>query len=82
MTPAFSVTTLDGKQVSMDGLHGRVLLLDFWATWCEPCGEAMPHIRRVAKKFEAQPLVILSVSLDDDEQKCKEFVGKNEMTWL
>jgi len=81
MTPAFSVTTMDGKQVSMDDLQGRVVLLDFWATWCEPCREAMPHIRKVAKKFEGQPLVILSVSLDDDEQKWKEFVGKNEMTW-
>jgi thiol-disulfide isomerase/thioredoxin len=82
MTPAFSVTTMDGKQVSMDDLQGKVVLLDFWATWCEPCREAMPHIRKVAKKFEGQPLVILSVSLDTDEQKWKEFVGKNEMTWL
>jgi thiol-disulfide isomerase/thioredoxin len=82
MTPAFSVTTMDGKQVSMDDLQGKVVLLDFWATWCQPCREAMPHIRKVAKKFEGQPLVILSVSLDNDEQKWKEFVGKNEMTWM
>jgi thiol-disulfide isomerase/thioredoxin len=82
MTPAFSVTTMDGKQVSMDDLQGKVVLLDFWATWCEPCREAMPHIRKVAKKFEGQPLVILSVSLDTDEQQWKEYVGKNEMTWL
>jgi thiol-disulfide isomerase/thioredoxin len=81
MTPAFSVTTIDGKQVSMDDLQGKVVLLDFWATWCEPCREALPHIRKVAKKFEGQPPVILSVSLDTDEQKWKEFVGKNEMTW-
>jgi thiol-disulfide isomerase/thioredoxin len=81
MSPAFSVITMDGRQVSMDELQGKVVLLDFWATWCEPCREAMPHIRKVAKKFEGQPLVILSVSLDSDEQKWKEFVGKNEMTW-
>ena len=81
MSPAFSVTTMDGKQVSMDELQGKVVLLDFWATWCEPCREATPHIRKVAKKFERQPLVILSVSLDNDEQKWKEYVGKNEMTW-
>src|SRR6202166_2675778 len=81
MSPAFSVTTMDGKQVSMDELQGKVVLLDFWATWCEPCREALPRIRKVAKKFEGRPLVILSVSLDSDEQKWKEFVGKNEMTW-
>ena len=51
MSPAFSVTTMDGKQVSMDELQGKVVLLDFWATWCEPCREATPHIRKVAKKF-------------------------------
>lgn len=53
-----------------------------WATWCGPCREALPHIREVARKFQGQPLVILSVSLDTDEQRWKEFVSKNEMTWL
>lgn len=81
MAPAFSVTTLDGQHVSLDDLQGKVVLLDFWATWCGPCREALPHIRNVAKKFQGQPLVVLSVSLDSDEQKWKEFVAKNEMTW-
>ena len=81
MAPAFSVTTTEGKQISMDDLEGKVVLLDFWATWCVPCREALPHIRQVAKKFQGEPLVILSVSLDSDEQKWKEFVAKNEMTW-
>jgi peroxiredoxin len=81
MAPAFTVTTTDGERISMDDLQGKVVLLDFWATWCEPCREAMPHIRNVAKKFQGQPLVILSVSLDADEQKWKDYVAKNEMTW-
>jgi peroxiredoxin len=81
MAPSFAVTTTDGRVIAMDDLQGKVVLLDFWATWCEPCREAMPHIRNVAKKFQGQPLVILSVSLDADEQKWKEFIGKNEMTW-
>lgn len=81
MAPPFSVTTADGQQVSMDALQGKVVLLDFWATWCGPCREALPHIQNVAKKFQGQPLVILSVSLDADEQKWKEFIAKNEMSW-
>jgi len=81
MAPPFSITTTDGQRVSMDDLRGKVVLLDFWATWCGPCREALPHIQNVAKKFRGQPLVILSVSLDSDEQKWKEFIGKNEMTW-
>jgi thiol-disulfide isomerase/thioredoxin len=81
MAPPFAVTTTDGKVIAMDDLQGKVVLLDFWATWCEPCREAMPHIRNVAKKFQGQPLVVLSVSLDTDEQKWKAYVAKNEMTW-
>ena len=81
MVPPFSITTIDGQQISMDELQGKVVLLDFWATWCVPCREALPHIRQVAKKFQGEPLVIVSVSLDSDEQKWKEFIAKNEMTW-
>ena len=81
MAPPFAISTTDGQRISMDELQGKVVLVDFWATWCQPCREALPHIRDVAKKFQGQPLVILSVSLDSDEQKWKEFVAKNEMTW-
>jgi thiol-disulfide isomerase/thioredoxin len=81
MAPPFAVTTLDGKRISLDDLQGKVVLIDFWATWCAPCREALPHVRDIAKKFDGQPLVVLSVSLDTDENKWKEFVAKNEMTW-
>ena len=82
MAPAFAVDTLDGQHVSLDDLTGKVVLIDFWATWCGPCRQAMPHMREIAKKFQGQPFVILSVSLDSDEQKWKEFITKNGMTWL
>jgi thiol-disulfide isomerase/thioredoxin len=65
----------------MDDLQGKVVLIDFWATWCAPCREALPHIRNVAKKFQGEPLVVLSISVDTDEKKWKEFIAKNEMTW-
>jgi thiol-disulfide isomerase/thioredoxin len=58
------------------------VLLDFWATGCGPCRAALPHVREIAKKFDGQPLVILSVSLDSDEQKWKDFVSHNGMTWI
>lgn len=82
MAPAFAVDTLDGQHISVDDLTGKVVLIDFWATWCGPCREAMPHMREIAKKFQGQPLVVLSVSLDNDEQKWKDFIAKNSMTWL
>ncbi len=81
MVPPFSLTTIDGQHISMDDLQGKVVLLDFWATWCVPCREALPHIQKVAKKFQGEPFLILSVSLDSEEQKWKDFIVKNEMTW-
>jgi thiol-disulfide isomerase/thioredoxin len=82
MAPPFSVTTIDGQHISLDSLAGKVVLIDFWATWCGPCREALPHIRDIAHRFQEQPLVVISISLDKDEDKWKEFVAKNQMTWL
>jgi thiol-disulfide isomerase/thioredoxin len=82
MAPPFAVTTIDGKRISMEGLAGKVVLIDFWATWCGPCVEAWPHIQQIAKNFDGQPLVVLSVSLDDEEKAWKAFVAKKGMTWF
>jgi len=81
MVPDFALTTLDGLQITMDSLLGKVVLIDFWATWCGPCREALPHIREIARKFAGQPLLVLSVSMDSDDAKWKDFVSKNGMTW-
>ena len=82
MAPAFAVTTIDGKRVSLDDLQGKVVLLDFWASWCAPCREALPDMKKLASKFQGQPLAILSVSLDSDAKQWQDFITKNEMTWL
>jgi thiol-disulfide isomerase/thioredoxin len=82
MAPPFALTTIDGQHISMDGLEGKVVLIDFWATWCGPCREALPHIQTIARKFAGQPLVVLSISLDSDEAKWKDFVARHDMTWL
>ena len=82
MAPPFMATTLDGQHITMDSLAGKVVLIDFWATWCGPCREALPHIQHIAHKFDGQPLVVLSISLDSDEAKWKTFVEKNQMTWM
>jgi thiol-disulfide isomerase/thioredoxin len=81
LAPPFAVTTNDGQHISLDDLKGKVVLIDFWATWCAPCRAALPHIKGIANKFQGQPLVILSVSLDDNEQKWKDFIAKNAMIW-
>jgi len=82
MAPAFTVTALDGSKFTLDEMGGRVVLIDFWATWCGPCNEELPHMKRIAKEFAGEPLVIISVSWDDDPAKWQAFINKNEMTWV
>lgn len=81
MAPAFTVTALDGTKFNLDAMGGRVVLIDFWATWCGPCNRELPHMKKIAKEFAGEPLVIISISWDSDEAKWKEFINKNEMTW-
>jgi peroxiredoxin len=80
--PAFEVTALDGTRFNLDAMGGRVVLIDFWATWCGPCNEELPNVKKIAKEFAGEPLVILSVSWDSDDAKWRQFIQKNEMTWM
>jgi thiol-disulfide isomerase/thioredoxin len=82
MAPPFEVVALDGSKFNLDAMGGRVVLIDFWATWCGPCNEELPHMKKIAKEFAGQPLVIISVSWDADETKWKNFINMNEMTWV
>jgi peroxiredoxin len=81
MAPAFTLTTSEGEQISLDDMNGKVVLLDFWATWCGPCKESLPDIQKIAKKFADQPLVVISISIDRDDVAWKNFIAKNNMTW-
>jgi thiol-disulfide isomerase/thioredoxin/Flp pilus assembly protein TadD len=81
MAPAFTVTALDGSRFNLDKMNGRVVLIDFWATWCVPCLKELPHLKEIAKDFAGQPLVILSISWDEDQQTWKDFIAKNGMPW-
>jgi thiol-disulfide isomerase/thioredoxin len=82
MAPSFTVTALDGSKFTLDAMGGRVVLIDFWATWCGPCNEELPQMKKIAKDFAGQPLVTISVSWDSDESKWKDFIAKNQMTWV
>ena len=81
MAPAFVASTLDGAEISLDGFTGKVVLLDFWATWCAPCREALPHIQSIVKKFAGEPFVVVSVSMDKDDTAWRSFVEKAHMDW-
>ncbi|HEY6046465.1 MAG TPA: redoxin family protein [Pyrinomonadaceae bacterium] len=80
--PDFSFTTAEGEFVSLDELHGKVVLLDFWGTWCPPCVASLPGLRDLNKKYGKDgSFVMISVSSDGDEEKWKTFVVKEKMVW-
>jgi len=82
MAPPFRLVTAQGESLNLDDMNGRVVLLDFWATWCGPCKETLPEIARLAKRYKDDPMVvIISVSQDADRAAWENFVAKNNMTW-
>jgi thiol-disulfide isomerase/thioredoxin len=81
-TPAFNLQTLDGRTVSSASLKGKVVVLDFWATWCGPCRQALPELKALLQKNTGKPLVLISVSADENRKAVEEFVRTNGMSWM
>jgi thiol-disulfide isomerase/thioredoxin len=80
--PEFSVLTSDGSYLESDQLRGKVVLLDFWGTWCTPCLYAIPFLSDLAKKYGKEEFVLLSIAVNDDEDKWRDFIEKNKMIWM
>jgi thiol-disulfide isomerase/thioredoxin len=74
--PAFSLTRLDGKSVTSKALVGKVIVLDFWASWCAPCIASMPAIAELQRDYGRKGLVVLGVTLDDDNAKLRAFLAR------
>jgi thiol-disulfide isomerase/thioredoxin len=82
MAPPFLVTALDGSTFSLDAMRGKVVLIDFWATWNAPSREELSEIKKIVNHFAGQPLVVLTVSWDQDDIGWRAYVAKNDMKWL
>jgi cytochrome c biogenesis protein CcmG/thiol:disulfide interchange protein DsbE len=72
--PSLKVTTTSGQTVSLSNYKGHVLVLDFFASWCEPCKRAIPHLIELNRKYGKHGLQILGLSLDEDREDLNEFV--------
>ena len=80
--PDFVEKDLDGKPISVAGFKGKVVLVDFWATWCGPCRGELPNVIATYKKHHPEGFEIIGVSLDSDRDKLDAFLKQTDgMTW-
>jgi len=74
-------TAVDGKTVDLSKMRGKVVLIDFWATWCPPCRGEVPNVVAAYKKYHDQGFEIMGVSLDQDKDALVSFTKENGMVW-
>jgi len=80
-TPEFSLNTPDGKKISLRDFRGKVVLLNFWASWCEPCREEMPAMEKLYKEYKEKNFVVLAVAVKDRKQDTIDFVKDLKITY-
>ena len=81
--PDFQLQSLDGQTVSLSGLRGRPVILNFWATWCGPCRLEMPHLQAASEdaRWTEQGLVILAVNLGESTPQVESFMEDNGLSF-
>ncbi|AYL93883.1 TlpA family protein disulfide reductase [Mucilaginibacter celer] len=79
--PAFGLQGSNGKPLKSSAVKGRVVLIDFWASWCMPCRASIPHLKELYKKYQKSGFEILSVSIDQNSRAWKSAMLKEAMPW-
>lgn len=74
-------TTIEGKSFDIASLKGKVVLVDFWATWCGPCIGELPNVKQNYELYHAKGFEVVGISLDDDPQRLKEFLVQEQIPW-
>lgn len=83
LAPELSLQTLDGQEVTLASLRGRVVLVNFWASWCPPCRAEMPAMQRIHEAYESQGLTVLAVNstIQDSQTEAARFAAQNGLTF-
>ena len=80
--PDFSVVADNGRTVSLENFGGRLLILNFWATWCPPCIQEMPSLDELQKRFKDSGVVVLGLSVDKNEKDYRNLLSKANVSFL
>lgn len=81
MAPDFSLPDLTGGQLTLSAYRGKVVLLDFWATWCDPCREEIPRFVDMQNKYGSRGLQIIGISMDDGPEPVRDFYQRFKMNY-
>ena len=79
--PDFNEKDIQGDELSISKYKGKVVLLDFWATWCPPCVREVPDIQKLYNKYHSQGFEIVGISLDEEKDALENFVKQRKMPW-
>ena len=79
--PDINLTNSEGKQISLSSFKGKVVLIDFWASWCQPCRKENPHVVEIYRKYKNKNFEILGVSLDENQADWKAAIRKDRLAW-
>jgi len=79
--PEISLPSPEGKEIALSSLKGKLVLIDFWASWCGPCRKEMPNVVKIYSKFKNKGFEIYGVSLDQDKEKWMEAITKDGINW-
>lgn len=77
--PALTLKDSEGKTVNLTDLRGKVVLVNFWATWCEPCRQEMPSMQRLRDKLARKPFAVLAVNVDEPETRVRNFLNQSRL---
>ena len=82
LAPDFTLQTLDGQEITLSQLKGKVVLLDFWATWCAPCRESIPHMIQLYKNYRENGLQLIGMDVDKgDIETVRKFVKSMDIPY-